>query len=1843
MKSPYNNIKIVLIFAGICFISCFTNINKSFSQGFNNNEWVFGYCGQNDDNNYLSFGKGGDPIVRSLPGSIVVGNNNNAIAIDPITGQKLFYSNGELVYNYDNLPIQGAPNGFKGDFEGRQTVAIGALDYDPVGEKLFYAFYISPGGQLLYSVVNMNAPGGAPVNQPPLGAVTALDQPIGPASGAIAVVKTASSPSYLISFAGGNLISRRIGAVQGDFPQTAMQGIPFTPKAIVFNEATGQLILIPENPNEDLLLVDFDTSNGSFGTVTPISQSGNSEGIEGAAFSSDGAFVYFSRGDKLFRVPVGDPGAIPSVIPFANNIFKVYDIKIGPDGKLYYLYEEVENGPQLIGVLDNPNEIDFDLLELDEDPFKGTDFCGRVFPQFAPNQDITPTVDFEWSPDEPCSNNPVQLTSLITPENYRPVSFEWTFNPALTDEDGQPLDLDFNQEHLLIPEEATADESITVTLTVTFADGTVVTPVTKTITLKENDLEANFSAQDTTVCEGACVDIGSLLEVQKGEGEGGGGSGGAGGPPSTGGGGGQQDNYEYFWSNRRGEGWVTDKENCVLLPGLYWVLVREPGSECYAYASIRVKIWDLPDQSNNVWYFGDGAGLDFNPDPNDPNAPVPRPVGHPRNIPAGTTTISDETGQVLFYTDGETVWDLKGDPMANGEDIGGSNTASQSVVAVPLPQDETIFYLFTTQKAEDGSNQVKFSLVDIKVENPTGVGNVVSKDNFLFSPSTEHSAGLASGDTTWVVFHELGNNTFRSYPVTTLGIGPPVLSSVGSAHTFGSGVGSMKFSPDGSKLAVTIQDGSCSRLEIFDFDQSTGKLTEYALLELSCSGEEVYGLEFSNDSNKIFVSYTGGGGKIEEFLIKNPDAQGAASPSACATCFENAGDKSAIESCILGTRNTLSSSGPFGALQIGPDGQIYVARPGRNVLGTINAGQGCGNSAYVETGTETLTGISNLGLPSFVQNSGSSIPEPTFSGPDRLCLDPQNGTEGLFEGGGEPDIDSYFWTIVSEDGQQVLTDFGGPGEEFQTLSHVFQTDGTFTVSLRVDRCGDATYFEANMEVVVDAPPTITLVDDVTLCSGTPVTLVAIDGYDPNEGLYDFEWRNAAGQLFGDENSNSINVDEESIYTVSVSYRIPSGSGTEFFDVCPASKSVFVGPAFEFDLTQSADEVCYDETLVVFAPNTPVTGEWYYQQVGSPTRTLIGEFFELELIPTDLPAPGLYEIIFITEDPIVPGCLVEKKLELLVHPLPNFDLSATDADDCATPNGSFEITMLLDADRVEVLETGDVFNNVNAGVPLPVISNLEPGIYTVQATSSFGCVFSKSVTIANLNPPTDLIYIATASPEICGPAGIENGAVIITFSNGPQTGTYVLTRQGDGQQFTGTFTNQGIVTISVPEGEYAVEVSDALGCTVPEAINHIVDEKFQVDFTVPTDLIACESFSFAPQTNQSLVFTLTDQAGIPIAADPNGEFTLLTSGTYQLLGVDPTGINCPRVRTMIVDINDPIDFFISFPPDICATVVSYEAILSGVAPSDVFFFWKNVSGAIVGRNQTFFPAVAGDYTLEVQPRAGSSCPSVPEPFTVAPFVEMLNFNLEALPFCVDDPSATITIVGDLTNVAAIKWFSIQGGTANLLPFDDLETIEVPGNGVYQAVLFSAFGCEIGKKQVQITKSFTTPPVLKSRYVICALENVVNLLDPGIYDNYSWELEGVEVANSPTFSPTLPGNYALTVGDNLGCVYTVEFVVEEDCELRIVFPNAIQPSDPSKHFVVYANDFIDHVDVLIYNRWGELIYFCEGENVQGEELLCTWDGTVGGRVVPIGTYPVIVRFRSENQNVVKTLRKSIVVIE
>ena len=89
------------------------------------------------------------------------------------------------------------------------------------------------------------------------------------------------------------------------------------------------------------------------------------------------------------------------------------------------------------------------------------------------------------------------------------------------------------------------------------------------------------------------------------------------------------------------------------------------------------------------WYFGELAGLSFNT-----NNPVPLLNGK-LITSEGCATISDPNGNLLFYTDGLTVYNRNHTVMQNGTNLFGDASSTQSAIIVPKPDDPNIYYIFT--------------------------------------------------------------------------------------------------------------------------------------------------------------------------------------------------------------------------------------------------------------------------------------------------------------------------------------------------------------------------------------------------------------------------------------------------------------------------------------------------------------------------------------------------------------------------------------------------------------------------------------------------------------------------------------------------------------------------------------------------------------------------------------------------------------------------------------------------------------------------------------------------------------------------------------------------------------------------------------------------------------------------------------------------------------------------------------------------------------------------------------------------------------------------------------------
>src|SRR4051812_7310250 len=91
------------------------------------------------------------------------------------------------------------------------------------------------------------------------------------------------------------------------------------------------------------------------------------------------------------------------------------------------------------------------------------------------------------------------------------------------------------------------------------------------------------------------------------------------------------------------------------------------------------------------WYFGDRAGLDFS---TNPPTVLSNSAMHAR---AGCSSMSDATGNLLFYTNGDTIWNRMHQVMANGTGLFGTGDESQNSLIVKQPGNANLYYIFTVE------------------------------------------------------------------------------------------------------------------------------------------------------------------------------------------------------------------------------------------------------------------------------------------------------------------------------------------------------------------------------------------------------------------------------------------------------------------------------------------------------------------------------------------------------------------------------------------------------------------------------------------------------------------------------------------------------------------------------------------------------------------------------------------------------------------------------------------------------------------------------------------------------------------------------------------------------------------------------------------------------------------------------------------------------------------------------------------------------------------------------------------------------------------------------------------
>lgn len=361
------------------------------------------------------------------------------------------------------------------------------------------------------------------------------------------------------------------------------------------------------------------------------------------------------------------------------------------------------------------------------------------------------------------------------------------------------------------------------------------------------------------------------------------------------------------------------------------------------------------------WYFGQHAGIDFSS-----GQAVVVNDGQLSSWEA-SSTISDADGNLLFYTNGRTVWNAQHEVMGNGTMLLGDESALKGTLIVPLPDSRNSYHILTT------AGQFRYHVVDMDLEN--GLGAVVLKNQEFPGRTTESLAGAlhCNKNDYWILTRGWNNEDpfyndtmhFHVRRMDAQGLGAPTIQT----FHFGPGYKTMydhpTFSPSGDLLCYSTLS---SNVYLFDFDTYTGTLTFRDSLSFNwelgnAQVEKVYSTEFSPDETKLYVSYWK---QLEGWTFVAQYDLTAADINASKVILDS-----------IPIPPGIQYAWPCqGRLQVAPDGRIYSSRFRsvgqvfvRDTLDAILHPNLAGTAATYQRNALPLNGgMATCGLPAFLNS-----------------------------------------------------------------------------------------------------------------------------------------------------------------------------------------------------------------------------------------------------------------------------------------------------------------------------------------------------------------------------------------------------------------------------------------------------------------------------------------------------------------------------------------------------------------------------------------------------------------------------------------------------------------------------------------------------------------------------------------------------------------------------------------------------------------------------------------------------------------------------------------------------------
>jgi len=512
-----------------------------------------------------------------------------------------------------------------------------------------------------------------------------------------------------------------------------------------------------------------------------------------------------------------------------------------------------------------------------------------------------------------------------------------------------------------------------------------------------------------------------------------------------------------------------------------------------------------------------------------------------------------------------------------------------------------------------------------------------------------------------------------------------------------------------------------------------------------------------------------------------------------------------------------------------------------------------------------------------------------------------------------------------------------------------------------------------------------------------------------------------------------------------------------------------------------------------------------------------------------------------------------------------------------------------------------------GLPNGVTANYNSGTLTISGIPVDTGTFVYNVTTTGICLQTSAGGAITVNPNatIALTSGTGTNFQTICNNNLITNITYLISGGGTGANVvglpsgvTGNY-NSDTLTISgtpLETGTYNYIVYTTGICSQDSASGTITIT------TNPTASISYIDSSFCSSVSQALVVQTGSGGGTYSA--PNGLIidsltgtispSLSNSGTYLITYIILPSGGCPQINANTIISINPVPISSYIITNVSCYGLSNGAIdltvTDGTLPFN--YQWSNLS-----TNEDLINIPSGTYYYTVTDTKNcidSGVVNITEPTL------LIASSIYTPILCYGDSSLiTITANGGTTPYSGTGNYTETAGTYNYTVTDNN-------------------GC------VSVTNAPITEPqpiLISDTSIITNNTGSINITVSGGITPYNFEWSNS--STSEDLTNLTNGVYIVTITDSNLCTQTdsINISIQEN---PLIIPNVITPNNDKKNdtWQIKGIEQYEQIKILIFNRWGDIVYKFDGTTTEYSDVNKQWDGTTSKYKLPMGSYIYII---------------------